>query len=151
MEPKLKKCSGCNELKHIWKKHNRDLYCKDCWYRNPESRKTPLERRKEKKLMAKKPINKKSSRQEKLDTLYSTLREYYLKSNKFCKAKLPGCQINATDIHHKAGRGTFMLDESTFLAVCRICHGQIEEDPVMAKAMGFSLSREETHGNKEQD
>ena len=47
MEPKLKKCSGCDQLKHIWKKHNRNLYCKDCWYKHPESRKTPLERRKE--------------------------------------------------------------------------------------------------------
>jgi len=53
--------------------------------------------------------------------------------------------------NHKAGRGRFMLDETTFLAVCRICHNQIEENPVMAKAMGFSESREEAHGNKEQD
>jgi hypothetical protein len=151
MQAKLKKCSGCDEIKHIWKKHNRNLYCKDCWYRHPESRKTELERRKEKKLLAKKPLNKKSSKQEKLNAIYLLLRADYLKANRFCKAKLSGCQLNATDIHHKAGRGKFMLDQSTFLAVCRICHNQIEENPIMAKEMGFSLSREEAHGNKEQD
>jgi hypothetical protein len=94
-------------------------------------------------------MNKKSSKIEKLDALYRVLREAFLKKNPFCKARLSGCQINATDIHHKVGRGKFMLDETTFLSVCRICHNQIEENPVMAKAMGFSESREEAHGNKE--
>jgi hypothetical protein len=135
----------------IWKKHNRDLYCKDCWYKNPESRKTRLERRKEKALAAKKALSKKSSRQEKLDAIYLVLRESFLKANRFCKANLLGCQKMATDVHHMAGRGKFMLDESTFLAVCRICHNQIEENPFMAKAMGYSVSREEAHGNKNED
>jgi hypothetical protein len=143
MQVKLKKCSKCGEQKQIWKRHNRELYCKDCWAQHPDKGKKPLQ--------AKKPISKKSSKQEKLDALYSVLRETYLKANPFCKAKLHGCQINATDVHHMAGRGKFMLDQSTFLAVCRICHNQIEENPVMAKAMGFSESREEAHGNKEQD
>jgi len=143
MQVKLKKCSKCGEQKQIWKRHNRELYCKDCWAQHPDKGKKPLQ--------AKKPISKKSSKQEKLDALYSVLRETYLKANPFCKAKLHGCQINATDVHHMAGRGKFMLDQSTFLAVCRICHNQIEENPVMAKAMGFSESREEAYGNKEQD
>jgi hypothetical protein len=143
MQVKLKKCSKCGEQKQIWKRHNRELYCKDCWAQHPDKSKKPLQ--------AKKPISKKSSKQEKLDALYSVLRETYLKANPFCKAKLHGCQINATDVHHMAGRGKFMLDQTTFLAVCRICHNQIEENPVMAKAMGFSESREEAHGNKEQD
>jgi hypothetical protein len=143
MQVKLKKCSKCGEQKQIWKRHNRELYCKDCWAQHPDKGKKPLQ--------AKKPISKKSSKQEKLDALYSVLRETYLKANPFCKAKLHGCQINATDVHHMAGRGKFMLDQTTFLAVCRICHNQIEENPVMAKAMGFSESREEAYGNKEQD
>lgn len=141
MQVKLKKCSKCSELKVIWKRHNRELYCKDCWAQHPDKSKKPLK--------GSKPLSKKSSKQEKLDALYSILRESYLKANPFCKAQLPGCQVNATDIHHKAGRGIFMLDESTFLSVCRICHGKIEENPIMAKSMGFSESREEAHGNKE--
>lgn len=141
MQTKLKQCNGCEELKHIWKKHSRKLYCKECWYKHPDRDKKPEK--------AKKPINKKSSKQQKLDILYSTIRETYLKTNPFCKAKLPGCNLNATDIHHKCGRGRYMLDTTTFLAVCRICHGKIENDPVMAKAMGFSESREEKYGNEE--
>ena len=143
MQAKLKKCSSCDQLKHIWKRHEKQLYCKDCWAQHPDKGSKPLQ--------AKKPMSKKSSKQQKLDALYTVLRESYLKNNPFCNARLSGCQINATDIHHKAGRGKFMLDETTFLAVCRICHNQIEENPVMAKAMGFSESREEAHGNKEQD
>jgi len=85
MQVKLKKCSKCGEQKQIWKRHNRELYCKDCWAQHPDKGKKPLQ--------AKKPISKKSSKQEKLDALYSVLRETYLKANPFCKAKLHGCQI----------------------------------------------------------
>lgn len=140
MQPKLKKCNGCDQLKPIWKRHEKQLYCKDCWYQHPDKNK--------KQLKSKTPLSKKSSKQEKLDSLYSVLRESHLKANPFCKAGLPGCQRNSTDIHHMVGRGEFMLDETTFLSVCRICHGQIEENPKMAKAMGFSKSREEVYGNK---
>ena len=42
MLSKLKKCSKCDELKVIWKKHNRELYCKDCWNSHPDKKKKPL-------------------------------------------------------------------------------------------------------------
>ena len=32
IKPKLKKCAGCNELKHIWKSHGKEKYCQQCWY-----------------------------------------------------------------------------------------------------------------------
>ena len=76
MQPKLKKCSGCDQLKHIWKRHEKQLYCKDCWSQHPDKGKKPLQ--------AKKPMNKKSSKIQKLDALYTVLRESYLKNNPFC-------------------------------------------------------------------
>ena len=147
MFAKLKKCSDCEELKSIWKRHQGKLYCKSCWSKHPERKKSEFG--KNAKLQAKTFLKKKSSKQQKLDALYSVLRESFLKANPYCKARLLGCQINSTDIHHKCGRGKFMLDSTTFLSVCRICHNQIEENPIMAKAMGFSESREELYGNKE--
>ena len=134
MQAKQKKCSGCGELKHIWKRHNRNLYCKDCWAQHPDKSKKPLQ--------AKKPMSKKSSKQDKLDVLYSVLRENYMKANPFCKAKLPGCQINATDVHHKAGRvGDNYLKIGTWLSTCRTCHTWIENNPESAKELGLSESR----------
>jgi hypothetical protein len=69
------------------------------------------------------------------------LREKFLKHNPFCKAAFPGCTLTATDVHHKAGRGDHLLDDATFLAVCRKCHGRIETHPEEAIALGFSESR----------
>lgn len=129
MQVKQKKCNGCGELKHIWKRYNRELYCKDCWAKHPDKGKKPLQ--------SKKPISKKSSKKEKIDALYSVLRETYLKANPFCKAKLHGCQINATDVHHKKLRGKYYLDESTFLPVCRTCHNFIHANPILSRELGF--------------
>lgn len=58
-----------------------------------------------------------------------------------CQAHLSGCATYATDIHHKAGRGEYMLDQSTYMAVCRNCHQWIELHPIEAKQKGFSVER----------
>ena len=141
MQAKLKKCEECQEDKLIWKRHEGKKYCKDCYYKLNLKNK-PLKK-------PNKPLSKKSSKQAKLDAAYLVLRETFLKNNSFCKAKLHGCTINATDIHHKAGRGIYMLDSTLFLPVCRICHGQIETNPIMAKELGLSISREEIRKNNE--
>jgi len=134
VEAKKKLCNGCNELQYIWKKEGPNRYCKSCWSQQSKNKKSLT--------LTPKPLNKKSSKQEKIERLYSILRTKYLLAHPFCEASLPGCQVNATDIHHKAGRQQFMLDDSTYLAVCRLCHTQIEENPEMAKTLGLSESRE---------
>ena len=123
---KLKKCAGCNELKHIWKSHGKDKYCQPCWY-NIEKPKSIS------------PVSKK--RQGEMDT-YSKLREGFLIVKPQCEAKLVGCTAKATEVHHKAGRiGDNYLKISTWLAVCRNCHTFIENNPEEAKELGFSQSR----------
>lgn len=75
-------------------------------------------------------MKKKSSKKVKLDNEYSKLRKLFFQeqTNKFCKARLPGCNINATDIHHKEGRlGVNYLDEDTWIPVCRSCHAYIHD------------------------
>ena len=137
LQAKLKKCDGCSEVTTIWKKEGTQKFCKQCWskqFKGLSSIKKPT---------AKKSLSPRSSKQVKLDALYSILRKSYMERYPFCLAKLPGCSINATDIHHKMGRtGKLYLDETEFLSVCRTCHGWIETHPTDAKLLNLSKSRE---------
>jgi len=47
----------------------------------------------------------------------------------------------ATEVHHKRGRGKFLNDVSTWLAVSREGHERIEANPLWARDNGFSESR----------
>lgn len=137
LQAKQKKCDGCNEITSIWKKEGKQRFCKSCWskqFKGLSSTKKPT---------AKKLLSPRSSKQVKLDALYSILREQFLKRKPYCEAHLPGCAVNATDVHHKKGRtGNLLLDDTEFLAVCRTCHGWIETHPKEAKLLDFSKSRE---------
>lgn len=136
MQAKKKICNGCNQLEYIWKKEGLERYCKNCWSCHNKSKKSA-------KPTSKKPLSPRSSKQQKLEALYSILRIKYLQHHPYCEAHLPGCQINASDIHHTAGRvGNLLLDDTQFLAVCRTCHGWIETHPEEAKVLELSKSRE---------
>lgn len=125
IQTKLKQCAGCKELKHIWKSHGKEKYCKDCWYKLDPPKKAS-------------PISKKM--RETLDE-YGKKRVAFLIVHPTCQARLVGCTKDATDVHHKAGRGENHLKISTWLAVCRSCHTWIELNPAEAKELGFSESR----------
>ena len=122
-------CHLCKNLSYIYKCIEGKKYCKACAYKTlPNTKKT---------------INKISVKKQKQDGEYSKLRKLYLESHLFCEAKLPGiCTLEATDIHHKAGRiGENYLKVSEWLAVCRSCHKFIEENPIIAKELNFSKNR----------
>jgi hypothetical protein len=55
--------------------------------------------------------------------------------------KLPVCEVcmkaNATDVHHKAGRGKNYLEVGTWLSTCRPCHDKIHKEPSWAREKGF--------------
>ena len=126
IKPKLKKCAGCNELKHIWKSHGKEKYCQQCWY-NIEKPKSIS------------PVSTK--RKVEMDE-YTKRRTAFLALNTTCKAKLVGCTGNATDVHHKAGRiSDNYLNMTRWIAVCRSCHKWIEENPEAAKELNLSQSR----------
>lgn len=126
IQAKLKKCAGCSQLKHIWKSHKKDKYCKECWYSIEKPKSIS-------------PVSKK--RQVAMDE-YSKKRLAFLALHTSCQAKLVSCTGKATDVHHKAGRvGDDYLNMNKWLAVCRSCHGWIEENPQEAKELGFSESR----------
>lgn len=132
MIPKQKLCNGCNQLKVIWKAHGKEKYCKDCWYsiERPKALAKPTSKPN--------PVSKKMS---KTMSEYEKKRTAFLALHPFCQARLAGCHITASQIHHKAGRGENHNNMSTWLGVCHSCHEYIELHPNEAKELGFSVNR----------
>lgn len=132
MIPKQKLCNGCNQLKVIWKAHGKEKYCKECWYsiERPKALAKPTSKPN--------PVSKKMS---KTMSEYEKKRTAFLALHPFCQARLAGCHITASQIHHKAGRGENHNNMSTWLGVCHSCHEYIELHPNEAKELGFSVNR----------
>ena len=65
------------------------------------------------------------------------MRKEYLTKHPMCEIKLPGCNGQATDIHHTEYRGIKTLAQATWLASCRACHSWIHLNPKEARELGF--------------
>lgn len=122
---KLKECSGCGKLKHIWKSEKKEKFCKECWYN----------------IKKPKNISSFSKKMKKTIDEYSKIRIAFLVVNPYCKAKLQGCTRIATDVHHSEGRGENHLKISTWIPLCRTCHSFVELHPSIAKTLNLSKSR----------
>ena len=129
MQVKLKKCSGCDKDKVIWKADGKDKYCQACWFQ----------------IAPTKPIKQVSKKMVKITGEYEKKRVGFLALHSVCQANLSGCMLTATEVHHKAGRGADHNKISTWLAVCRNCHNWIENHPLQAKELGFSQNRLDDH------
>jgi 5-methylcytosine-specific restriction endonuclease McrA len=94
---------------------------------------------------AKKPktkIKPVSTKQAKALTEYSKVRKAFLAEHLYCEANLTGCLIVAQDVHHKfsgSKRAAHFLEVSTWMAVCRVCHNNIHNNPKNAKELGYLL------------
>jgi hypothetical protein len=134
MIKKKKICSGCDKEQYIWKNHEGNKYCQQCWNRIKFDNDPPKPKKRT-------PIKPKSKKQAAADRAYSLLRIPFLEKNPMCQAALPGCTGTSTDVHHKKGRGKWMLITGTWMAVCRHCHTWIELHPIEATEMGFRVSK----------
>ena len=134
IQVKKKICDGCETEQVIWKNHNGNKYCRQCWLRDNSA---PLP----KKLP--KPIKPKSDKKSIQDQLYTVLRNKFFQddNNKSCKARLEGCTLVASDVHHMKGRGEYQNDVSTWIALCRSCHNYVETHPEEAKKLNLSTNR----------
>ena len=125
MKSKLKKCKICLKESYIWKKG----LCKTCHFKISQPKTAPIKPKKN-------HLNKYSQRQIQRQKIYQKLRLEYLALHPICEV----CNaLPATEIHHKAkryGKNLFRY----FLAVDRVCHIKIENDPVWAKKQGYTLS-----------
>jgi hypothetical protein len=86
-------------------------------------------------------MRKVSKKLEKQQKEYSKLRKTWLTNHPMCQAKIYNCTLKSTDVHHKKGRGKYLLDTNTWLSVCRSCHTWIELNPKDSKDLGFSISK----------
>lgn len=86
-------------------------------------------------------IAKRTEEGKRQDQLYSQMRKKFLSDNPLCQCCQPGCSTYSTQVHHKKGRGIWLLITKFWLAVCANCHEWIEKNPAEAKEKGFSLNR----------
>jgi len=125
--PKTCKAEGC--LNAAWG----GGYCKTQKHQSLRTDRSYLlaqQRKKEKQdLLRKNPpsIKKVSDKQKTLNVEYAKTRKLFLKSRLKCEAGLSGCTKDATELHHLAGRGAFLLDVETWMAICRSCHAKIHD------------------------
>lgn len=139
MKTKLKPCNGdCNgELKSIWKREGKLLYCKSCWSKIMSGEKVvPIQKKQ-------KPIAKHSDKRKKQEVAYQILRKVYLNTHCSCEAKISkNCKKFSDQIHHKSGRiANLLCDDTKFLAVCSPCHIWIENNRIESIELGFSELR----------
>jgi hypothetical protein len=87
----------------------------------------------------KKPIKKVSTKHKSKLNIYYKQREAFMRRQIFCT--IPNCINPATDVHHVKGRGPFLLDESTWRAVCRGCHISIHANVARSIELGYIIPR----------
>lgn len=122
----MKQCQDCGiTVPNFWKRILGKGYCKNCANKHSKPKSLP-------KISKKKMVENQE---------YSILRVEFLTKHPTCQAKLPGCTIISTDVHHMQGRGKYTLDVTTWLSACRACHTYIENNPDVAKEYGFTKTR----------
>ena len=115
----------------------------------PDPKPEPREKKKPKSLQQRKPISKKSKKQEVADRKYSKRAKAWLE-DKTCEC----CnEDKATQVHHKKGRKGYadkwallrgiklIHDERYWLPACGDCHTEIEKNPEWAYQEGYSITR----------
>lgn len=95
-------------------------------------RRTPLKR--SQKPLKRTSLRKVSNRHAKELRFYRIVRDGYMAQHPNCE--MPGCEAEANDLHHKAGRGPNLSNTKTFMAVCRPHHEWIHSHALAARTLG---------------
>lgn len=83
-------------------------------------------------------LRRKGTAQAKLDAKWKMVRETLLKGRFMCECH---CGRRAAEVHHKKGRGKYLLVIDFLMAVCHQCHDKIHRNPAWAAAKGYMASR----------
>lgn len=134
---KMKICSFCNKERRLW--YSNPPCCSDysCKKLYAESKsKTDTSVSKTKKVNK---ISHISDKRKKELSEYRKERGKYMNDNPICEA----CNFSpSTEIHHQKGKiGKLLYNPLYFLAVCRPCHNEIENNPEWAKENEYSIDR----------
>jgi hypothetical protein len=93
-----------------------------------------------------------SKKRQKTNRHYNERAEIFRKANPYCKIIAPGgCTRLTQGVHHKRGRGKYLLDELTWLPACNYCNGYVDTHPEWATAMGFVESRLANYSDDDPD
>lgn len=98
--------------------------------------------RRERKVKKRYRIPRYSKKREQLNKVYDARARLFRKANPQCKIMAPGgCTGKTQGVHHRKGRGRYLLDESTWIPACNYCNGYVEAHPAWAVENGFKESK----------
>lgn len=133
------KCTHCNKEGHY------QTFCPNKPRKPIKSKVTEMswEQYQDKKSKPKekpKPIKKISDKQKKINVAYMALRKVFMHTNPVCQFK--GCSSKSTECHHVKGRGKeYMLDTTTWMALCSHHHYWCHNNDAEARELGYIKSR----------
>jgi 4-alpha-glucanotransferase len=87
------------------------------------------------KKKTRKPMRKVSKKRVQVNREYSVRRKAFLEAHPRCQR----CDsFRSQDVHHKKGRlGGNLLDQGTWVALCRSCHDWIHAHPKYSRSIGL--------------
>lgn len=89
----------------------------------------------------KKPVKKVSDKRAAVNQVYSKQSKEIREARHWCEIKSPVCTGKTEGIHHKKGRGKYLLSTETFIASCNACNAWVEANPEEAKSLGVAEKR----------
>lgn len=105
-------------------------------------RKHTIQKAKEKASIPKPAVKKVSTKHKADIQAYGERVKVWKLENPKCKANCNEyCTKETDDCQHLRGRGKYLMDESTWLPVCRSCHTYIGDHSKEAYEKGWALSR----------
>lgn len=122
---KICKHPDCNN--NIWSRVSG--YCKNHLYL--------FDKPKTKVKKARQKIKQVSSKRARENQAYTVLKRMYMEQHPDCEK----CGSVATDLHHKALRGKYFLDSTTYASLCRPCHDWVHNNPKQAMEDGWLIKR----------
>lgn len=136
---KKKVCSSCGKEDYLFGY----TLCKYCY--NKKKFQEKLAKKKLKSTPKKTKIKQVSEKRKESLNEYNKVKAEYFREHPCCEVGLPGCYTcdeRVRTLHHKKGRiGELLTNKEFFLTACISCHQLIEENPLMARENGWSLSR----------
>lgn len=88
-----------------------------------------------------KPVKPYSDKRRELNKLYDAEARQYRKQNPECAIKSPNCTKHTQGVHHKKGRGKYLLEKATWLPACNPCNHYVEAHHQWAIDNGFKERR----------
>jgi hypothetical protein len=83
------------------------------------------------------PLRKVSKKRNRELQVYMKLRAKFLDDRPWCEVEQCGCTFQATDIHHREGRGSNLNKVATWIPSCRSCHTFIHNNAGKARELGL--------------